>query len=264
MLIVLSPAKTLDFTPTSRPLSATKPEFHSEAKKLAAIVKRLSKVQLAELMDLSDKLAEQTHGYFATWKATWDARAAKQAALAFRGDVYQGLEADTLGDRQLEAAQSRLRVLSGLYGVLRPLDLIQPYRLEMGRALANERGDNLYAWWGDRVTKALNRALDELPPDAPRLVVNLASNEYWSVVRPEKLGAQVVTPVFKDRSAAGYKVLSFFAKRARGEMARHLLGAGPTGIEAIDRFAASGYRRNASLSTPASPVFTREKPPARS
>jgi hypothetical protein len=257
MLILLSPAKTLDFSPTERRLSATKPALHAEAKKLAAVAKRLSRDEVAALMDISDKLATTAHGYFAAWKPAWDAAASKQAVLAFRGDVYQGLDADTLSDRQLEAAQGRLRTLSGLYGVLRPLDLIQPYRLEMGRSLANERGANLYDWWGDRVTLALNAALDELPPAAPRLVVNLASNEYWSVVRPAKLDAEVVTPVFKDRSGDGHRVLSFFAKRARGAMARHLLTTRGSGRRAIESFTAGGYQRSEALSTPDSPVFLR-------
>jgi uncharacterized protein len=257
MLIVLSPAKTLDFSPSERALDATKPVLHSDAKKLAAVARRLSREDVAALMALSDKLAVTAHNYLATWKPAWDAPGSKQAALAFRGDVYLGLEADTLTDRQLEAAQGRLRILSGLYGVLRPLDLIQPYRLEMGRALANERGKGLYDWWGDRVTRALNAALDELPPKAPRLVVNLASNEYWGAVRPAELDADVVTPAFKDRSGGSYKVLSFFAKRARGAMARHLLTARRTGRRAIDTFVSGGYQRNDALSTPDSPVFTR-------
>lgn len=259
MLILLSPAKTLDFAPIDRELPATKPPLHAEAKKLAAVAKELSENDVAKLMDLSDPLAETAHGYLQSWKAKWDAKGAKQAGLAFRGDVYQGLDADTLTDKQLDTAQTHLRILSGLYGVLRPLDLIQPYRLEMGRKLANPRGKDLYAWWGELVTDVLNDELaDATLRDAEPLVVNLASNEYWSVVKKKQLEARVITPVFKDKKGSGYRVVSFFAKRARGAMARHLLKARKRDESAIRGFKADGYAYNAELSKPDSPVFTRE------
>lgn len=259
MLILLSPAKTLDFDPVERDLPATKPALHAEAKKLAGVAKELSEGQVAKLMDLSDQLAETAHGYLQSWKAKWDAKGAKRAVLAFRGDVYQGLDADTLTDKQLETAQDRLRILSGLYGVLRPLDLMQPYRLEMGRKLANPRGKDLYAWWGERVTDTLNADLAESTPrGAEPLVVNLASNEYWSVVKPKQLDARVVTPVFKDKKGSGYRVISFFAKRARGAMARHLLKTRKRGDAAIESFNADGYQLNEKLSSGDKPIFTRE------
>lgn len=255
MLILLSPAKTLDFEPVDRDLPATKPVLHSEAKKLASVAKDLSEKDVAKLMELSDKLAETAHGYLQDWKVKWDAKGSKQAGLAFRGDVYQGLDADTLTDKQLQRAQEHVRILSGLYGVLRPLDLMQAYRLEMGRKLANPRGKDLYAWWGERVTDALNA---DLANSKKPLVVNLASNEYAAVVDLKKLDAEVVTPVFKDEKNGKYRVISFFAKRARGAMTRHLIRSRAAGRKAIESFDADGYRFNADLSKPSAPVFTRE------
>ncbi|TWT86480.1 hypothetical protein Mal64_33050 [Pseudobythopirellula maris] len=265
MLILLSPAKTLDFSPAEDAPEATKPALHAEAKRLAATAKELSPAQIKKLMGVSDNLAGAAHGYFADWRQKWDARGAKQALLAFRGDVYQGLDADTLSADQLRRAQDSLRILSGLYGVLRPLDLIQPYRLEMGLGLKNERGKSVYEFWGDRVTKRLAADLEAAPAGEPPLVVNLASQEYAGVVDFSALGesgAEVITPAFKDLSKGKYRVVSFFAKRARGAMARHLIERGAKGPSAIKSFKTGGYRYNAELSTASKPVFTRDKPPA--
>lgn len=259
MLILLSPAKTLDFEPTDRELPLTKPALHSEAKKLAAVAKGLSKTEVAKLMQLSDKLATTAHGYLQDWKGKWDAAGSKQAGLAFRGDVYQGLDADTLTDKQLEKAQDQLRILSGLYGVLRPLDAIQPYRLEMGRKLTNPRGKSLYDWWGDRITQQLNTDLHDSGDKTP-IVVNLASNEYASVVDLKSLNARVVTPEFRDEKNGKLRVISFFAKKARGAMARHLVRSRTAGMKAIESFAWEGYERNGKLSTENKPVFTRVAP----
>ncbi|MEQ8846149.1 peroxide stress protein YaaA [Botrimarina sp.] len=259
MLILLSPAKTLDFEPVDRDLPATKPALHSEANKLASMLKGLSRGELSELMGLSDQLAETAHGYTQGWRVAWDARGSKQAVLAFRGDVYQGLDADSLTDKQLEKSQSSVRVLSGLYGVLRPLDKIQPYRLEMGCRLSNPRGKDLYAWWGDRVTDVLNDDLDDSRSAAGEpLVVNLASNEYWSVVNRKRLHARVVTPVFKERHGDRWRVVSFYAKRARGLMTRHLLRSRSLTEKSLLAFDSEGYRHNPALSKPDQPVFSRE------
>ncbi|MEN0111620.1 MAG: peroxide stress protein YaaA [Planctomycetota bacterium] len=257
MLILLSPAKTLDFEPLDRSVEPTKPALHAEAKKLAAIAKELSVGEVAELMELSDRLAETAHGYLQGWKPKWDAKGAKPALFAFRGDVYQGLDADTLTDKQLAAAQDSIRILSGLYGVLRPLDLIQPYRLEMGRKLGSPRGESLYDWWGDRVTRSLAGDLDADSGKHGPLVVNLASNEYAGVVRLGDLPARVVTPVFKDEKNGKLRVVSFFAKRARGAMARHLVASRKRGDAAIESFDGMGYAYDAALSVPDAPVFTR-------
>lgn len=254
MLILLSPAKTLDFTPTERDLPVTKPALHTEAKKLASVAKKLSQDEVAGLMELSDKLAATAHGYLQDWKAKWDAKEAKAAVLAFRGDVYQGLDADSLTDKQLQRAQDQIRILSGLYGVLRPLDLIQPYRLEMGRKLSNPRGAGLYAWWGNRVTKTLNADLaDRKEP----LVVNLASNEYAGVVDFKGLDAEVITPVFKEKKGDSYRLISFFAKRARGTMARYLVRSRSGSRKTLESFAEDGYQLNPGLSKADQPVFTR-------
>ncbi len=258
MLILLSPAKTLDLTPAERDLPATKPVFHSDAKQLAAVAKELSPRQIAKLMKVSDKLAEVAHGYFQEWKQKWNAKSAKQAVLTFRGDVYQGLDADNLSDSELEYAQDRLRVLSGLYGLLRPLDLIQGYRLEMGRALKNPRGKDLYAFWQDKVTREVDLAAS-MGSDPP-LVVNLASAEYATAIQLGQLQAKVVTPAFKDLSKGQYKTLGLFAKRARGLMARFLIQEQATTEGQIRRFRAAGYRYNAALSGPQEPVFSRDKP----
>ena len=193
---------------------------------------------------------------FTDWKIKWNAKRAKQAALAFKGDVYQGLDAETLTDKHLEKAQQQLRILSGLYGILKPLDLIQAYRLEMGTKLKNERGADLYAWWDDRVTKKLKADLVE---GNSKTIVNLASNEYWSVVDPSKLDAEIITPVFKDFKNGKYKMISFFAKRARGMMARHLLQSRSAGLKAIQSFNAAGYYYSEEKSTQNSPVFLREE-----
>lgn len=258
MLILLSPAKTLDFTPSERDLPTSKPVLHAQAKQLAQVAKALSVKEVAKLMNLSDNLATTAHGYLQDWKAKWDPATAKPAALAFRGDVYQGLDADTLTDKQLVRAQGQIRILSGLYGVLKPLDLMQPYRLEMGRKLANPRGKDLYAWWGDRVTEALNQ---ELAESKDRLIVNLASNEYAGVIDFKRLDAEIVTPAFKDRKGDAYKVISFYAKNARGRMARHLVRSRTAGRGAIESFDAEGYSLNTKLSDSSSPTFTREAPP---
>ena len=259
MLILLSPAKTLDFTPSERDLPATKPELLAEAKQLAAGAKKLSARQLANLMGISDNLAATAHGYFQDWRQKWDAKGAKQAALAFRGDVYQGLDAESLSDADLNYTQDHLRVLSGLYGLLRPLDLMQPYRLEMGTKLKNPQGKNLYEFWQDRITDTINQAAHEAAGKQP-LVVNLASNEYFKAVQPANLEAKVVTPAFKDLKNGQYKSLMLFAKRARGVMARYLIEKRVTDLASLRKFKSAGYRFNRDLSTDVAPVFTRDKP----
>jgi len=262
MLILLSPAKTLDFTSDERGLPGTKPELHSDARQLAAVAKGLSAGQVAKLMGISENLAATAHGYFQNWKQKWDAKQAKQAALAFRGDVYQGLDADSLSDADLEFAQDHLRVLSGLYGLLRPLDLMQPYRLEMGTKLKNPRGKNLYEFWHDRLTRAINAAAHQAACAATGsepLVVNLASNEYFKAVVPAELAARVVAPAFKDLKNGQYKSLMLFAKRARGMMARYLVQKRATDLATLRKFRAAGYRYNRQLSTDDAPIFTRDQ-----
>ncbi|MEM6329486.1 MAG: peroxide stress protein YaaA [Planctomycetota bacterium] len=256
MLILLSPAKTLDLTPPVRELPATKPVLHADACRLAAIAKELSRDDFAELMSVSDALAETAHGYFQDWRQKWDDKRAKQAVLAFRGDVYQGLDADTLCEADLLYAQDHLRVLSGLYGVLRPLDLMQGYRLEMGRPLANPRGRDLYAFWREKVTAEVDLAANAC--DEP-LVVNLASKEYAGVVDFGRLEAAVVSPAFLDLHNGQYKTLGLFAKRARGMMARFLIQTRAETEADLHGFNAAGYRHNRERSEPGRPAFTRDR-----
>jgi hypothetical protein len=238
--------------PASEPF--TTPELLTETRRLVKRVRELSARELAELMGVSEKLAAQTHAEFRAWRAPRKPAAARQAILAFQGDVYLGMAADTLEPRDLEFAQAHLRILSGLHGVLRPLDLVRPYRLEMGAGLDNERGENLYKFWGDRITRRLARALAEV--EGP--LVNLASQEYFRAVDARALKVPVISPVFQNHHNGAYKVLSFLAKRARGLMARHLIQQQATDAEAIKTFKLEGYRYTGSESTEDRPVFRRK------
>lgn len=218
MLMVISPAKTLDFeTPATTDVS-TQCDFLDQSTILIKQLRELTAPQLAKLMDLSDRLAALNVARFESWKRPFTTTNAKQAVLAFNGDVYEGLDATTLNKTQLTRAQKHLRILSGLYGLLRPLDLMQPYRLEMGTAFANSRGKDLYQFWGERIGSALNQ---ELSGHRQKVLVNLASDEYFKAVKG--LDYPVVTPVFQERKGSAYKVVSFSAKRARGLMVRYAL-----------------------------------------
>jgi cytoplasmic iron level regulating protein YaaA (DUF328/UPF0246 family) len=209
-------------------------------------------------MGVSGKIAELNHERFMNWSPPFDLDNAKQAVLAFRGDVYTGLEAETLDSAGLAFAQKHLRILSGLYGLLRPLDLMQPYRLEMGLKFANRGGANLYAFWGDRLTRTLDRQLGK---SGSRVLVNLASNEYFKVLQPKALDAEIVTPVFKDLKGGRYKIISFYAKKARGQMARFIIDNAINDPEALKDFAVAGYRYSAGESAARELVFTRDTPP---
>lgn len=255
MLAVISPAKTLDFTSPVRTRKHTKPTFQADADSLVETLRAFPPARLATLMDISDKLAEENHARYAAWSSAPDQRVTRQALFAFMGEVYVGLDARTLTPRDLDWAQSRLCILSGLYGILRPLDRIQPYRLEMGTALANPRGRNLYAWWGSRQAEALNVLGAEV---RTRYLVNLASNEYFGAVDRQALALEVITPTFKEGRGGEYRVLSFFAKRARGLMARWLVQRRCRKPEQLLDFDVDGYRYNDALSTALTPVFTRD------
>lgn len=257
MIILLSPAKTLDFENPAPTTESSEPVFHKDANRLAAQTKKLSPAKLRELMSISENLSEQVHGFFAQWSKQANAQRAKQALFAFRGDVYRGFDADTLSTESVEFTQQHLRILSGLYGVLRPLDLIQPYRLEMGTKLSGKHGKDLYAYWGDRIAKELNRSLDA---STDRLLVNLASNEYFKAARVKQIECQLVTPVFKELHNGKYQVLSFFAKPARGMMARYLCEKQIDSLAGLRKFRKGGYRFAPDLSTEEKPVFARPKP----
>lgn len=254
MLIVLSPAKTLDFeTPVTTEVYS-QPEFLDQAAELIAVLKRLPPAQIGSLMQISDPLAALNAGRYAAWSVPHAPSNARQAALAFNGDVYEGLDAASLDERQLAHAQQHLRILSGLYGVLRPLDLMQAYRLEMGTKLATARGKDLYAFWGDTVTDALRRAMREHGHTA---LVNLASEEYFKAVRPECLQHPVITPVFEDWKGGRFKIISFHAKRARGLMARFAAAEGIADEERLKEFDVEGYAFAPRQSTGARWVFRR-------
>ncbi|HJV87067.1 MAG TPA: peroxide stress protein YaaA [Noviherbaspirillum sp.] len=254
MLIVLSPAKTLDYDTPATTDKYTLPDFIDHASELIEILKPLSPAQVGSLMRISDALAVLNVTRYAAWSRKFTRRNAKQAILAFNGDVYEGLQASTLTTKQLDYVQAHVRILSGLYGMLRPLDLMQPYRLEMGTRLANPRGKDLYAFWDGTVTETLNETLRTKKLD---LLVNLASEEYFKVVKPKLLRARVVTPVFEDWKDGRFKVISFYAKRARGLMARYAASNGISDVEQLKAFDAEGYGFDAKASTENNWVFRR-------
>jgi uncharacterized protein len=254
MLMLLSPAKTLDFTPAPEALPATKPVLSRDAAEIAAIAKGLSAEDLKALMGISDKLADLNVARFKRLKAG-GIKGAVPAALAFAGDVYTGLRARELDEAALGWAQDRLRILSGLYGVLRPLDLIQPYRLEMGVRLANPAGEDLYAFWRGKVTKALNAAAKG---QADPTVVNLASQEYFGAVDRKALKPPVVACQFKERRGNQLKIISFFAKTARGTMARFAIDGRIERAEDLKAFDRDGYRFDSALSDGGSWTFVRD------
>lgn len=257
MLAVVSPAKALDFSPAPADLPATEPRLFDQTVMLAKTTRGLSKGKVAALMDLSDKLAALNVERFRAFSAEQDRSNAKQAVLAFAGDTYRGLDAATMTADDLAWAQDRLRMLSGLYGLLRPFDLIQPYRLEMGTRLHTRRGESLYDFWGDRITRAL---ADELAGHDDPTLVNLASIEYFSAVRPKKLKAPVITCVFREERDGVEKIISFSAKQARGMMARHMIDQRLDRPEGLKDFTREGYRFQPRASTATEWVFTRKGP----
>lgn len=255
MLTVISPAKSLDMDPTTH--QPTAPEWQADAVRLAKTMRGQTLTQLKSLMSISDDLARLNRDRF---KAFADAPAdhlTKPAALAFNGDTYQGLEAKTLTDDDLAWAQDHLRILSGLYGLLRPLDAIQPYRLEMGSRLKTRRGTSLYAYWGDQIAKGLNAQGAAVGTDT---LINCASQEYFGAADTKALKLRVITPQFMEVKDDKPRIVSFFAKRARGAMARHIVTHQLTDARDIKSFATGGYAYDSDLSTPEKPVFTRDYP----
>ncbi len=259
MLTILSPAKALDFDTPLATRKRSEPRFLPEAERLARKMKRLSPAELSSLAGISRDLALLNHGRWKDWSADHGPDNARPAVFAFKGDVYLGLDAWRFSGRDLDFAQKRLRILSGLYGALRPLDLIRPYRLEMGTRLAAGRARNLHGFWGERVTDSLNEDLAGRPKRS-RILVNLASREYFGAVRTERLDARVVTPVFKDRTKAGaFKVLMFHAKRARGAMAAWIVRHRVADPDRLRDFDEDGYRFREDESTGDELVFRRAK-----
>jgi len=258
MLFVLSPAKTLDFSAPPAWVQATAPELAGDTAKLATVTRRLTHADLRRLMDISDNLAELNVERFKAFNPK--SQDGIQAALAFAGDVYDGLEARALDEASLGWAQDHLRILSGLYGVLRPLDRIQAYRLEMGTRLTTDRGANLYDFWGDRISKALNRAAKD---HADPTVVNLASQEYFGAVDARALKSPVLTCQFKEEKDGDARIISFYAKLARGLMARYAIDHRVERPNDLRGFNAGGYRFSADLSSPTEWVFVRPQPLAK-
>ena len=251
----MSPAKSLDYETPAGDVPHTLPQFAAQSAELIEVLRPKSPQQIAELMDLSDALAALNVARYAAWTPKFTAKNAKQAILAFNGDVYDGLDAKSLSAEALSWAQQHVCILSGLYGVLRPLDRMQPYRLEMGTALANPKGKNLYAFWGAQIAEHLNQ---KLAKDTTPVIVNLASQEYFKAVDLKTLKARVIECVFEDFKGGQYKIISFFAKRARGLMARYATlnqVNHPDGLRAFDL---DGYAFAPAASSPDRLVFRRK------
>ena len=256
MLLVVSPAKKLDF---ESPLATTQTSQASLLEHSEILIERcvkLSPDQIASLMKLSDKLAGLNAARFGEWSQPFTIENARQAVLAFNGDVYSGLDANSFSDEDFKFAQQHFRILSGLYGLLKPLDLMQAYRLEMGTKLDNSRGSNLYQFWGNVITDELNKALAKQESD---VLINLASNEYFKAVKTKTLNATVITPQFKDWKNGQYKIISFFAKKARGLMARYIIQNRLTDVEQLKHFDLAGYQFNSDLTQGNELVFTRKE-----
>ncbi|WP_263262650.1 peroxide stress protein YaaA [Pseudomonas sp. RIT-PI-S] len=255
MLLVISPAKTLDYETPLATTRYTQPAFIEHSRELIAGLRELSPAQLSELMGISDKLAGLNAARFGSWSANFTPENARPAILAFKGDVYTGLHAEDFSEADFDYAQQHLRMLSGLYGLLRPLDLMQPYRLEMGTTLANGRGKDLYAFWGERISQWLNAALAEQGDD---VLVNLASKEYFSAVKPSALKARVIDCEFRDLKNGEYKIISFHAKKARGLMARYVIRNRVEQPEGLLGFEEAGYRYAPARSSANKLVFLRD------
>ncbi|WP_455812460.1 peroxide stress protein YaaA [Pseudomonas graminis] len=256
MLMVISPAKTLDFESPLATKRYTQPALLEESQKLIAVARQLSPADIGSLMHISDKLAVLNAERFNDWQPDFTPDNARQAILAFKGDVYTGLQAETFSDAAFDFAQQHLRMLSGLYGLLRPLDLMQAYRLEMGIKLANPAGKDLYSFWGDKLTHALNAALAE---QGDSVLINLASDEYFKAVKPKLLEGEIIKPVFLDEKNGKFKVISFYAKKARGLMSRYIIENELTQPEQLKKFDVDGYAFDADASQGNELVFKRHE-----
>jgi hypothetical protein len=255
MLIVVSPAKTLDYDTPPKTDKYTVPDYLDQSQILIDRLRLLSSLDISELMHVSTKIAELNFDRYESWNKKFTLKNARQAVLAFKGDVYTGLDVDSFNARDLDFAQKHLRILSGLYGLLRPLDLMQPYRLEMGTKLDNERGKNLYEFWDTRITEGLNQ---QLKKTRSHYLINLASNEYFKSVRPKQLEAEIITPAFKEYKGGDYKMIGIHAKKARGMLSRYIIKKRLQDPEDIKSFDEEGYKFNRKLSKGNDWVFTRK------
>lgn len=256
MLTVISPAKTLDYETPALTDEFTQPAHLRQSRKLVRRLREFSSPDLSKLMGVSRTIAELNVERFRRWKTPFKPDNAKQALFAFKGDVYIGLDAATMSQKNIAFAQDHLRMLSGLYGVLRPLDLMQPYRLEMGTRLATDQGQNLYQFWDARITRALNTEMKAIGSD---LLVNLASNEYFKSVDPKSIKGRIITPIFRDYRSGKYQVIGLLAKKARGLMARYIIDNEIDRVDEIKHFDHEGYAYDASISTDQEWVFTRKQ-----
>lgn len=256
MLTLISPAKTLDFETPAVTDIHTQGEFLDHSAELIDQLKLQLPDDISALMKLSSKLSELNVQRFHDWCLPFDQNNAKAAVLAFKGDVYTGLDAESFSKANFTYAQSHLGILSGLYGLLRPLDLIQPYRLEMGTKFANSRGANLYTFWGSIITDAINQRLEQ---SKSRVLINLASNEYFKAVKVKQLNAELITPVFKDEKNGQYKIISFYAKKARGLMAAYIIKNRISSVEGLCKFDIAGYRFVAAESDAKTLTFKRSE-----
>ena len=238
MLIVISAAKTLDFETAPITRKYTQPEFLRESAQLVAQLQKLSSAKISSLMQISDKLGDLNAMRFKQWHTPFTLNNAKQAVLAFKGDVYAGLNATSFSEQELKFCQQHLRILSGLYGVLRPLDLMQAYRLEMGTQIANQHGKSLYQFWGVKLTDQINH---DLKQSKSNVLINLASNEYFKSLKTDAIDAKIIAPVFKDFKEGQYKLISFYAKKARGLMSAYIIKHRLKTVEAIKNFDSAGY-----------------------
>ncbi len=254
MLLIISPAKKLDVERPAPMEAFTQPRMLDESRQLIDILRDMDSFEIADLMKLSMKLADLNMARYQQWHTPFTPENARAAIFAFQGDVYQGMDVASLGPDDIEFAQQHLRILSGLYGLLRPLDLMQAYRLEMGTRLTTPRGRDLYAFWGDIITDALNHALAE---QGDRTLINLASNEYFKAVNTSGLNAEIITPQFRELRGDTYKIISFSAKKARGMMSRYIIEQRLQDSEGIKGFDADGYSFNAELSEGRTWVFSR-------
>lgn len=256
MLIVISPAKTLDYDTKPRTRTFTTPDYLDDSEQLINRARKYSVLDIMELMAVSKKIAELNFERFDAWKTPFTTENAKQAVLAFKGDVYTGLEAESFSAADFKFAQKHLRILSGLYGLLRPLDLMQPYRLEMGRKIDTDRGKNLYEFWGSKITDGINQQLKKVKSDT---LVNLASNEYFKSVKPKLLNGKIITPEFKDYKNGEYKMMGVYAKKARGQLSRFVIQNQITEPEAMKEFNVDGYKFNKKMSSDLKWVFIRKQ-----
>jgi cytoplasmic iron level regulating protein YaaA (DUF328/UPF0246 family) len=256
MLIVISPAKKLDYSSPVTAKNHSQPALLDHSAELLQGLKKLSPQDVCALMGLSDNLGALNYERFQAWDRPFTEDNAKPAVLAFKGDVYKGLDADSMTEKQLEWAQGHLRILSGLYGLLRPMDLMQPYRLEMGTKFANQRGKDLYQFWGNIITDEINSLLSNAKSP---VLLNLASNEYFKSVQQKNIAGRIVTPVFMDKKGDKYKIISFYAKKARGLMSAFIIKNKITAVDGIKKFNVDGYSFNSAMTDGDSWVFIRNQ-----